>query len=161
MAIKFEVTDKAGLQEFKQAVQYAIVEEYGEKWASEIKAALEKKTVETVEKRVRELTDKRLKAAVDEILDKGVQSFDQWGGARDKPVSLPVYVRKLLDRKSSDWGGAPTVLEKMFEDAAKAAIDKEFAAELAKIRAAFKAQIDGLLQAKLRESLAAALGLKG
>jgi hypothetical protein len=111
-----------------------------------------------VDDRVDEILEETIRPTVERCVADGWTMTDQWGRPQ-KTLSLQDRVTAWLDEKYDSYRSG-TRLQKIVEDKVNEALSKELAAELTRARDAFRAQVDGVLQAKLGESLRAALGLK-
>jgi len=99
-----------------------------------------------------------VEAEVRQVIEEGWQKTDDYGTPKGETLTLKHRVSEILNARTDSYQ-RETRIEKMAREAIEKALDKVFKDEIEKARVAFRAQIDGVLQAKLRESLATSLGL--
>lgn len=132
----------------------AMVERYHDELAAHVRERVEA----AVDERLSRLADEHLREAVAQIVREGFQQTNSYGEATGPRVTLKDRIGQYLagrdsyDRKSR--------IDAVFEKLLGEALNRELGEELKRAREAFRAQVDGVLQAKLTESLRSALGLK-
>lgn len=116
-----------------------------------------------VEGRVEELVGAEIQKVLDKVLADGWQPTDRWGAATGERVDLHTRVSQrvtqYLDTKVEYE--RKTVVEKLVDDAVAAELKGETGKALQEARAKIREQVDAVLQAKLRSTLAEALGIGG
>lgn len=111
-----------------------------------------------VDDRVNEILEETIRPTVEKCVADGWTMTDQWG-RKEKTLSLQDRVISWLDGQYDSYRKG-TRLQKIVEDHVTKAINEDLAGELKRAKDAFREQLDGVLQAKLKESLRDALGLR-
>lgn len=132
--------------------------EKGYRKTDKVRALLDEQIAAKVSERIKDVTLVELEGEVRNVIAKGWQKTDEFGNPSGS-ITLSGLVIKILNTKEGDYGRS-TRIEKWIQEAIEKALREVFAKEIEAARAAFKAQLDGVLQAKLAETLRAALGLK-
>lgn len=126
-----------------------------------LRVKLEERIASAVEEKVGAVAMTELEAEVRKVTAEGWNQTDSHGRATGKKTTLSSLVLDWFNANGDSFhSDRRTRIEKMIEKETSAALQKVFAAEIEAARVAFRAQLDGVLQAKLRETLASALGLK-
>jgi hypothetical protein len=104
----------------------------------------------------------RVTTAVDDVLRQGWVVTDNYGNRKGDNVDLKGRISELLTKQESDGYNQPkrTVAESIAKKLIEEAFHGSFKKELGDARVALRAQVDSLIQAKLAETMRAALGLK-
>lgn len=133
--------------------------EKGYRRTDKVRALLDEKMGEAVEARIFSVSLEALDAQVRETIAKGWQKTNEYGNPLGEPLTLSQLVIDILTKKEDSYQ-RETRLEKWTRESIEKALKEVFSKEIEKARVAFAAQVDGVLQAKLRDMLASSLGLK-
>ncbi len=127
--------------------------------ADKVRELLTKRIEAAVSARVEAFTFDQVDVEVRKVIDEGWKRTDEYGTPVGEKLTLKDRVSQILNSRKDNYK-RETRVEELAREAIETALKKVFDAEIEKARISFRAQIDGVLQAKLRESLAGALGLK-
>ena len=131
-----------------------------------LKAYLDEKIEEAVRSMVEAALDGAIKARiaeeVDRVLADGWVKTDEYGhpDVRAGKVTLKDRVNQALTRTANSSYDRRTQVDQLAADAIDRALKGPFGQEIEAARAKFKAEIDGLVAAKLNETIKSALGLR-
>jgi hypothetical protein len=124
--------------------------------------AIDEKAEAMVRDAFDETIQARVTAAVDDVLAAGWAVTDGYGNRRGDNVDLKGRISELLTKQESSGYNEPkrTVAEQIAKKIINDAFHATFQPELERARLALRAQVDGIVSARLNETLKSALGLK-
>ena len=103
------------------------------------------------------IVEEKLRPAVEAALAEGWQRTDKWGDLAGGRADLKTRIGELLEMRD-DYHRVRRI-DAIAKETIEEALKKDFGETIDKAKAAFKAQVDGVIQAKLREALSTALGI--
>jgi hypothetical protein len=112
-----------------------------------------------VRDQINDTVSARIEAAVDVVLAEGWQVTNEYGEPRGPKVDLKARISSLLTTSSRDYNGTGTLIERTAKAAIDAALAKDFREVIDGAKKKLSDEIDAVVGAKLRETLARALGL--
>jgi hypothetical protein len=155
--MKLELKD-----DVEEQIVRAIASRVEDRFEERIKEAVRGAVKGAVERQTKELVDAAIAPIVEQVLAEGWQPTDQWGEPSGKKITLRARVSKrvseYLEEKERYQDKTPA--QKLIDEAIAAELRGEAGKVLEAARAKLREQVDGVLQAKLREVLASSLGLK-
>lgn len=137
--------------QFLDRLSYLVLEKVKGSYEDSLDHKIEALLREKVENAVDVLIEEGVRAKVEEVLAAGVRIGGQYN--RSEPISVADVLRKKLEEPHSNGydRGQQTLAETIAKKVLDEALSKDLRAELDAIRAKFKAQVDGVLAAKLLE----------
>jgi hypothetical protein len=152
MEIKLsDYVEQRVIETIAEAVQTHIQDRIDEAVRGAIKGAIDAEVKRVVAATVR--------PEVETVLAEGWQPTDQWGESRGEKVTLRQRVNQILSQPEGSYDRTPWI-QKVSKEILDGALRAELGKEIEAARKQFRAEVDAVLQAKIRESLASTLGLK-
>lgn len=108
---------------------------------------------------VTELASAELTQEIRKAIAEGWDETDSWGNKR-KHHTIRDRLSAFLDGKDDSYN-RETRLQKAIKETVEAAVKNEFQKELELARKQFREQLDTVLNVKLRDTIAQAIGVKG
>jgi hypothetical protein len=125
---------------------------------SEVREAITEQTTAIVARVAGQQADAIVAAAIDEALREGWQRTNLWGEPVGGKITLKERIVAAL-HSADNYNSGRDFITKFAKDATEKTLREEFKSEIEDARKAFRAAVDEMLNAKLRESLRATLGL--
>jgi len=113
---------------------------------------------ETIESKMAAYADKEARAAVEEVLAEGWSETNTYGERVGQKLTLKDRVSKHLFSARSNYD-RKTRIDEFFDDTIAKAMREELGAVIKDATTKFRAQVDGVMTAKLAETLRKSLGL--
>lgn len=105
------------------------------------------------------LTIEKLRPLIDEIVAEGWQKTNDYGDPVGPRVGLKERISEQL-QKTDSWGSREPWVTKFVREAIEKELHGELGQELKKAKETIRSTVTGLVQQKLNETLAEALGLR-
>ena len=121
-----------------------------------------KRVQRAVDEQVTKVTEEHVKAAVAAVLAEGWQKTDNYGSPSGPKMDIKARVGETLTKLQGDSysSNRKNLVDAIIEQAVAATLKTEFDKVIADARDKFKSMIDGVVTAKLNETLKSALGLR-
>jgi histone H3/H4 len=147
----------------EEQVVTAVAEMVRDQMSGRIDEAVRGAIKGALEEQVRALVNDAIRPVLATVLDEGWQPTDQWGEPKGPKVTLRDRIGKAVSAflDVRDGYDRQTAAEKVIKEEIEKAVRGDAGKELKRASEALRAQVDAVLQAKLRESLSSALGLRG
>lgn len=136
-----------------EAVVERIVESLDERINTAIRGALKGH----VDAKLSALVEEHLRPAVAAVIAEGWQMTNHYGESTGPKVDLKARVSSMLN--ATDGYNRQSFIQKTAQEILDKGLREELGKQIEDAKKAFRAQVDGVLQAKFKEALAGALGL--
>lgn len=130
---------------------------------SQVEKAVEHAVSDAVSEAVTALVDKigqaRIAKEIERVMAEGWPMTNEYGEARGSSVTIKDRISKLLNSQDR-YSGRGTYIEETVKRQVDETLNKTLKADIDAARNKFKAEVDAVLTATIREALAKNLGLK-
>lgn len=108
---------------------------------------------------VDEIGRERISKAIEQVLAEGWQKTNDYGENTGAKIGLKERIGKILGERDR-YGSNGTYIDELVKRQVQEALNKDLKADIQAARDKFKAEVDAVLTATIREALAKNLGLK-